>query len=98
MHSPSLPSDAQTGARFFDHSKRDLGWAFNVSKRTPLLGSLTILDVSTDDTALAESLVSLDKARLFVQGSGPSAPSYIFVWASGYANGNHIRIQGMLDQ
>lgn len=84
------------GARFFDHNRRDLGWAFKVSKRIPRVGSLTVLDVSTTEAALAASLTSLDNQPLLVQGSGPSSVSYAFSWASGYANGSDIRIQGML--
>jgi hypothetical protein len=92
-----VPSESHTGARFFDRKRRDLGWAFSVSKRSPRMGTLTILDVTTTETALADSLVSLDNERLLVQGNGPSDPSYTFMWASGYANGRSIRIQGILE-
>lgn len=89
--------DSKAGARFFDHKKRDLGWAFKVSKRSPRVGSLTVLDVSTSEAALTSSLLALDNQPLLVQGSGPSSPTYAFAWASGYANGPDIRIQGMLE-
>jgi hypothetical protein len=93
---PDSP-EPNIGARFFDGSKRDLGWAFRVSKRTPLLGSLTVLDVSTTEEALAASLVALDNDRLLVETDGPGAERMAFAWASGYSNGTQIRIQGMLE-
>jgi hypothetical protein len=96
MQAPTAPSATHIGGRFFDQNKRDLGWAFKVSRRTPLVGSLTVLDVSTTETGLASSLLCLDHKRLFVEGNGPSGLSYTFAWASGYANGRDIRIQGML--
>jgi hypothetical protein len=88
-----LPS----GARFFDGSRRDLGWAVSVSKRKQGLGHLTILDVTTTEVSLAGSLVTLDKARLFVTSGDALGESYAFAWASGYANGPNIRIQGELE-
>lgn len=97
MQEPIAPAEVPVGARFFDRKSRDLGWAFSVSKRSPLVGTLTILDVTTTETALTDSLVTLDNARLVVQGKDPSAPSYRFAWASGYANGRSIRIQGVLE-
>ncbi len=89
-------SQVGAGARFFDRNKRDLGWAFNVLKRHPRVGTLTILDVSTTEKALTEALLALDDEGLLVQGIPPSGPTYKFAWASGYANGTSIRIQGML--
>ncbi len=97
MQDPIAPSAVYPGARFFDRKGRDLGWAFSVLKRSPRIGTLTILDVITTDTALADSLLALDNQRLIVRGAGPSGPSYAFAWASGYANGRSIRLQGMLD-
>jgi len=97
MQDPIVPSETQEGGRFFDRNQRNLGWAFKVSRRLSRVGNLTILDVSTTDIALTNSLVSLDHERLFIQGTEPSGLSYRFVWASGYANGRHIRIQGMLE-
>lgn len=97
MTTPPGHSEAQQGARFFDGSKRDLGWAFRVSRRTPLLGGLTVLDVSTTEEGLASSLVTLDNDRLLVETEGPAGVRLCFAWASGYANGTQIRIQGMLE-
>ena len=89
--------DARLGARFFDHARRDLGRAGTVAKRAPSLGGLTVLDVTTAEPVLAANLVTLDKSRLVVHCEGVGAPSYRFAWASGYANGNQIRIQGVLE-
>jgi hypothetical protein len=89
-------ADPQLGARFFDRNRRDLGWAFRVSRRVPLLGGLTLLDVSTTETELAASLLALDNDPLFVESGDPTGQRYAFAWASGYANGNQIRVQGML--
>jgi hypothetical protein len=90
-------SEVQGGARFFDGKKRDLGWAAKVSKRHPTLGGLTVLDVAAIEPSLASSLRLLDKARLLVQCTGASGESYAFAWASGYANGADVRIQGRLE-
>jgi hypothetical protein len=87
----------QDGARFFDEKKRDLGWATRVSKRDPSLGGLTVLDVTSAEPALALFLRSLDKGRLFVHSTDSAGQSYAFTWASGYANGQDIRIQGVLE-
>ncbi len=86
----------ESGARFFDGSGRDLGWATAVSKRSPLLGNLTVLDVTTADPTLAASLVHLDRKRLSVRSGDSLGTSYVFTWASGYTNGLQIRIQGVL--
>ena len=88
---------AQAGARFFDRKRRDLGWATKVSRRKPSLGGLTVLDVTTCEPSLASCLVTLDKVRLFVTSGDVLGESYAFAWASGYANGHEIRIQGMLE-
>ena len=96
MQTPPDSSETQVGARFFDRHKRDLGWAFSVSKRQPLLGGLTVLDVSTTEAGLEASLLSLDNDPLLVESGGPSGQRYVFTWASGYANGSQIRIQGVL--
>ena len=90
-------SGVQGGARFFDGKQRDLGWAVKVSKRHPSLGGLTVLDVATHEPSLASSLRLLDKARLLVRCAGAPGESYSFAWASGYANGAEIRIQGRLE-
>jgi len=92
----SVIDTTEGGARFFDGSGRDLGWATAVSQRSPLLGSLTILDVTTTDAGLTASLVSLDRKRLSVKSGDGLGASYNFTWASGYTNGPQIRIQGVL--
>jgi hypothetical protein len=89
--------DGYVGARFFDRSRRDIGWAGRVTKRPPALGCLTVLDVMLAETGLADSLRVLDRSRLVVRCDGLEGPSYRFMWASGYTNGNDIRIQGVLE-
>jgi hypothetical protein len=89
-------SASESGARFFDHSGRDLGWASRVSRRSPLVGNLTVLDVTTTDVALAASLVTLDRDRLSIKSGDGLGDSFTFLWASGYPNGPQIRIQGRL--
>lgn len=85
------------GARFFDRARRDIGWAGSVAKRPPALGGLTVLDVMLAEPVLAENLRGLDKSRLVVRCDGAEGASYRFMWASGYANGDSIRIQGVLE-
>jgi hypothetical protein len=98
MGNTSEVSGTIEGARFFDEKKRDLGWAGKVSKRNhPTLGGLTVLDIATADPSLALFLRSLDKGRLFVQPTAVLGESFAFAWASGYANGQEIRVQGVLD-
>jgi hypothetical protein len=90
-------SASPNGARFFDGKNRDLGWAAKVSKRNPSLGGLTVLDVVTTEPGLTACLVTLDKVRLVVRSEGAAGGYWDFAWASGYANGREIRIQGMLE-
>jgi hypothetical protein len=97
MEDPSASSTSSSGARFFDGKNRDLGWAAKVSKRLPSLGGLTVLDVVTTEPALTACLVTLDKARLLVRSEGALGGYWDFAWASGYANGRDIRIQGILE-
>jgi hypothetical protein len=85
------------GARFFDGKKRDLGWAAKVCKRKPSLGGLTVLDVTTTEVGLATFLVSMDKEQITVLSGDQAGESYAFAWASGYANGREIRVQGILE-
>jgi hypothetical protein len=98
MENPSESSNVPGGARFFDGKKRDLGWATRVAQRKPSLGRLTVLDVTTSEPALANSLLILDKGRLLVRSRDAVDGGWDFVWASGYANGRDIRIQGVLVQ
>jgi hypothetical protein len=90
-------AETPVGARFFDHNRKDLGRAARVAKRPPALGGLTVLDVTTAEPVLAAYLRVLDKARLVVRCDGVDGASYRFAWASGYANGSEIRIQGVLE-
>jgi hypothetical protein len=89
--------ESSVGARFFDRARRDIGWAGNVAKRPPALGGLTVLDVMLAEPLLAENLRTLDKSKLVVHCDGLEGASYRFMWASGYTNGNSIRIQGVLE-
>ena len=84
------------GARFFDENKRDRGWAKKVTRRSQSIGRLTVLDVVTTETSLADFLVGLDKSGLRVQCTDVSGESFVFAWASGYENGSQIRVQGVL--
>jgi hypothetical protein len=97
MENTSEVSAVRDGARFFDEKKRDLGWAAKVSKRDPSLGGLTVLDIVTAEPSLAMFLRSLDKGRLFVRPTDVLGESFAFTWASGYANGQNIRVQGVLE-
>jgi hypothetical protein len=90
-------AETSVGARFFDRERRDLGWAARVAKRPPALGGLTVLDVMSAEPVLAAYLRALDKTRLVVRCDGLDGASYKFTWASGYANGNDIRVQGVLE-
>lgn len=95
--SPSQPPGDQGGARFFDGKKREVGWASLVRKRTQALTRLTVLDVTTRETSLATFLRTLDRGRLIVRWQNAVDCPYVFAWASGYPNGDSIRIQGMLE-
>jgi hypothetical protein len=97
MQNVSEVSVARNGARFFDGKKHDLGWAAKVSRRNPTLGGLTVLDITTAEPSLAMTLRSLDKQRLLVLPTDLLGESFSFAWASGYANGQEIRVQGVLE-
>jgi len=89
-------TDPAQGARFFDAKKRDRGWAVKVTQRPQLVGGLVVLDVTTTEPSLASFLRTLDKGALRVQRTGDARASYSFRWASGYQNGEEIRIRGVL--
>jgi hypothetical protein len=86
--------DGRSGARFFDDSKRDLGWASQVTRRPPVVSTLTVFDVAGAEPALARSLALLDRRRLRIQCDDAD---YTFRWASGYGNGPDLRVQGVLE-
>jgi hypothetical protein len=87
------------GARFFDRNRRDRGWASGVTRREKGQGlsSLTVIDVVGAESELAVFLIHLDRSHLVVRQSVGGGPLYKFRWASGYANGEAVRIQGVLD-
>lgn len=84
------------GARFFDNRREDRGWASRVVRKLGGLGGLTVLDVLTNESALAAFLKALDRSPLLVQCTDTAGQTYNFAWASGYENGTAIRIQGRL--
>jgi hypothetical protein len=84
-------------ARFFDKHRRDLGWASRVAMRGSALSRLTVFDVMDAQPELAGHLKLLDESPLVVQYTDEQGACYRFRWASGYPNGDHIRIQGMLE-
>ncbi len=86
----------QGGAHFYDETKHDRGWAKVVVRRRPTLGRLIVLDVLTTESALGSFLRALDKAPLQVHQAGEHGVTYRFAWASGYANGSMVRVQGVL--
>jgi hypothetical protein len=88
----------QTGARFFDEHRRDRGWASKVIRRVRAVDGLMTMDVTTTEPGLAAFLNSLDRAPLRVQSTDLDGESCTFVWASGYANGQTIRVQGALER
>jgi|SRR5882757_7343700 len=86
------------GARFFDRNKRDRGWASGVTRREKGgLSSLTVIDVVGAESELVIFLTHLDRGHLVVRQSAGGGALYKFRWASGYANGDAVRIQGVLD-
>ncbi|HXU63339.1 MAG TPA: hypothetical protein VN962_16690 [Polyangia bacterium] len=84
------------GAQFFDEHKQDRGWAKVVVKRKPALGGLIALDILTTEPGLGSFLRALDRAPLQVHQTGEGGVTYRFAWASGYANGTMVRVQGVL--
>jgi hypothetical protein len=82
---------------FYDSKKLLRGWAAFVSKRKRALSDLTVIDVVGADPGLTTYLSHLDKARLTLVEPVSGETLFAFRWASGYVNGNDIRIQGVLD-
>jgi hypothetical protein len=89
-------STVPAGAGFYDSGKVFRGRAALVSKRNRALSDLTVIDVVGADAGLASYLAHLDKSRLVVRDASGDA-LFSFRWASGYVNGNDIRIQGVLE-
>jgi hypothetical protein len=85
------------GARFFDKSKEDLGRAAQVTTRVRSGSTLTVLDVTGAEPALARALTLLDRSRLRVHCEDTVRTCYVFRWASGYDNSPGVRIQGVLE-
>lgn len=85
------------GARFYDKVRQDLGRAVRVTPRHRLGSTLTILDVTGAEPALARALVLFDRGRLRIHCEDDARTCYVFRWASGYANGPDVRIQGELE-
>jgi hypothetical protein len=88
---------SEGGAIFYDRNKRLRGTASRVSERKGGLSKLTSIDVDGADAALAEFLIHLDRSNILVRDRTTESTLYEFRWASGYSNGNGIRIQGMLE-
>jgi hypothetical protein len=85
------------GARFFDKVKQDLGRAVQVTTRIREGSTLTVVDVVGAEPGLARALTLLDRSRLRIHCEDAARTCYVFTWASGYGNGQDVRIQGMLE-
>jgi len=85
------------GARFFDKGRQDLGRAVRVAARKRSGLTLTVLDVTGAEPALARALVLFDRGRLRIHCEDVARTCYVFRWASGYSNGSDVRIQGVLE-
>ena len=85
------------GARFFDKGRQDLGRAVRLTTRHRAGSSLTVFDVTGAEPALARALVLFDRSRLRIHCEDAARTCYVFRWASGYANGNDVRLQGVLE-
>jgi hypothetical protein len=88
--------EARTGGTgFFDGQKRFRGSAALVTKRSRAQSDLTVLDVVGADAGLTAFLAQLVRGSLVVQE--PAGDTlFHFQWASGFVNGNDIKIQGIL--
>ena len=85
------------GARFYDKVRQDLGRAVRVTTRQRSGTTLTVLDVAGAEPALARALILFDRGRLRIHCEDAARTCYVFRWASGYSNGNDVRIQGELE-
>jgi hypothetical protein len=85
------------GAGFFDAEGRYRGWASVVTRRDPVFSGLTVIDVVGADAVLIPFLTRLDRSRLVVEAPATGDTLFHFRWASGYENGNDVRIQGVLE-
>jgi hypothetical protein len=88
---------SNSAAEFFDGDKRSRGSAARVTRRQRALSGLTSLDVAGADGVLATFLTHLDKGPLVVRFATGGDAGFVFRWASGYANGDEIRVQGLLE-
>jgi hypothetical protein len=86
-----------SGARFFDEAHHDLGWASSVTQRTRASSMLTTFDVAGAEPELAKRLGLLDHRRLRIKCGDVEGTTFKFRWASGYGNGQDVRIQGVLE-
>jgi hypothetical protein len=97
MSSDAIDAEARrAGARFIDANKRDQGHAGSVTRRPPGLAPLTVIDVVAASPGLFAFLTHLDNSRLLLRHPQTGATLYEFRWASGYADGSSVRIQGVL--
>jgi hypothetical protein len=85
------------GARFFDKGRQDLGRAVRLTTRHRAGSTLTVFDVAGAEPALARALVLFDRGRLRIHCEDAARTCYVFRWASGYANGPDVRLQGVLE-
>jgi len=88
---------APSGARFFDEASRDLGYARSVTQRLRPGSMLTTFDVVGAEPELARRLGFWDRQRLRIICNDVEATTFRFRWASGYGNGQDVRIQGVLE-
>jgi hypothetical protein len=86
-----------SGARFFDEASRDLGYARSVTQRLRAGSMLTTFDVVGAEPELARRLGFWDRQRLRIIYADVDGTTFRFRWASGYGNGQDVRIQGVLE-
>ena len=86
-----------SGARFFNKVNRDLGRAGKVTTHVRRGPALTVVDITGAEPDLTRALTLLDRERVRIHCEDAASTCYVFTWASGYANGSAVRIQGMLE-